>query len=43
MRIELKKRPKRVTILEGFPGFGLVATIATEFLIQQLPLNLDLL
>jgi uncharacterized protein len=36
MRIELKKRPKRVTILEGFPGFGLVATIATEFLIHHL-------
>jgi uncharacterized protein len=36
MQIVLKKRPKNPTIIEGFPGFGLVATIATEFLIDHL-------
>lgn len=29
----IKKKP---TIIEGFPGFGLVGTIATEFLIEHL-------
>ncbi|MEK6874859.1 MAG: PAC2 family protein [Nanoarchaeota archaeon] len=32
----LTKKPKNVTILEGFPGFGLVATIATEYLLDHL-------
>ena len=36
MRIDLIKRPKGVTIIEGFPGFGLVGTISTEFLIDHL-------
>ncbi len=36
MEIELKKKPKDVTIVEGFPGFGLVGTITTEFLIDHL-------
>lgn len=36
MEIELKKRPKNPIIIEGFPGFGLVGTIATEFLIEHL-------
>ena len=36
MEIELKKRPKNATIIEGFPGFGLVGTITTEFLIDHL-------
>src|SRR3989344_3387028 len=36
MRIELKERPKSPIIIEGFPGFGLVGTIATEFLINHL-------
>ena len=36
MRLQLKKRPKNVTIIEGFPGFGLVGTIATEFLIKHI-------
>ena len=36
MKIELKKKPKGCTLIEGFPGFGLVGTIATEFLIDQL-------
>ena len=34
--IELWKKPKGVTVIQGFPGFGLVATIATGFLIDHL-------
>lgn len=36
MKIILKNKPKNVTIIEGFPGFGLVGSISTEFLIQHL-------
>ena len=36
MRIELKKKPQNPVILEGFPGFGLVGTIVTEFLLEHL-------
>ena len=36
MELLLQKRPLNATIIEGFPGFGLVATIATEFLINHL-------
>ncbi len=36
MEIELKKRPKNPIIIEGFPGYGLVGTIATDFLIKHL-------
>lgn len=36
MDIKLKKKPKNPIILEGFPGFGLVGTIASEFLIDHL-------
>ena len=36
MEINLKKVPKSPIIIEGFPGFGLVGTIATEFLIDHL-------
>lgn len=36
MRLILKKKPKNVTIIEAFPGFGLIGTIATEFLIEHL-------
>ncbi len=36
MDLILDKKPKNVTIIEGFPGFGLVATIATEYLINHL-------
>lgn len=32
----LTKKPKKVTIIEGFPGFGLVGTIATGFLVDHL-------
>ena len=34
--VELTKKPKNVTIIEGFPGFGLIGTITTEFLIEHL-------
>ena len=36
MQIKLSKKPKNPTIIEGFPGFGLVGTIASEFLIDHL-------
>ena len=36
MKIILDKKPKKPTIIEGFPGFGLVSTIACEFLLDHL-------
>lgn len=36
MKITLSEKPKNPVIIEGFPGFGLVGTIATEFLIKHL-------
>ena len=36
MRLVLTKKPKGVRIVEGFPGFGLIGTIATEFLMEHL-------
>lgn len=36
MEIKLTKKPKNPIILEGFPGFGLIGTITTEFLIDHL-------
>jgi len=36
MFVQLKKRPKNPIIIEGFPGFGLIGTISTEFLIEHL-------
>ena len=36
MKLMLTKEPKGVTIIEGFPGFGLIGTIATEFLMEHL-------
>jgi len=36
LEIILKKRPKNPIMIHGFPGFGLVGTIATEFLIEHL-------
>ena len=36
MKLVLTKKPKSVTIIEGFPGFGLIGTIATEFLMEHL-------
>jgi len=40
MKVKLYKKPKSPTIVEGFPGFGLVATIACEFLIDHLETEL---
>ncbi len=40
MKIVLNKIPKNPIIIEGFPGFGLVGTIATEFLIEHLKAKL---
>ena len=36
MQFTLTKKPKNVTIIEGFPGFGLIGTIAIEFLMDHL-------
>lgn len=36
MKVELLKKVENVTLVEGFPGFGLVGTIATEYLLQHL-------
>ncbi|MFC1648526.1 proteasome assembly chaperone family protein [Nanoarchaeota archaeon] len=36
INFNLNKEPKGVTIIEGFPGFGLVSTIAIEFLLEHL-------
>ena len=33
---EITKKVKAQTVIEGFPGFGLVSTIATGFLIDHL-------
>ena len=40
MKIELTKKPKNPIIIEGFPGFGLVGSISTEFLVQHLSTEL---
>lgn len=36
MKIILNQKPKNPIVIEGFPGFGLIATITTEFLIEHL-------
>ena len=36
MKLILNKKPKNVTIIEGFPGFGLIGTISIEFLMEHL-------
>ena len=36
MEYKLWKKPKNCTIIQGFPGYGLVGTIASEFLIEHL-------
>jgi uncharacterized protein len=41
MNVELWEKPKKGAVLiEGFPGFGLVSTIATEYLIDHLEAKL---
>ena len=36
MEIILTKKPKNIILIEGFPGFGLIGTIVTEYLIDHL-------
>ena len=36
MHIILNKQPKKSILIHGFPGFGLVGTIASEFLLEHL-------
>src|SRR3989338_9209264 len=36
MKLILTKKPKGPTIIQGFPGLGLVSTIAIKFLIDHL-------
>ena len=36
MKLILKKKVKNPIIITGFPGFGLVGTIATEYLLEHL-------
>jgi uncharacterized protein len=36
MKLILEKKPQNVRLVLGFPGFGLVGTIATKFLIEHL-------
>ncbi|MAG16200.1 hypothetical protein CMO88_04015 [Candidatus Woesearchaeota archaeon] len=40
MEIILRKKPKNPTIMQGFPGIGMVGAIAAEFLIQHLDTEL---
>ena len=34
VRLVLSKKPRGATVIEGFPGLGLVCTIATGFLLD---------
>ncbi len=36
MKYKLRKKPKNATIIQSFPGAGLVSTIATKYLIEHL-------
>jgi uncharacterized protein len=36
MELKLTKKPKGVTIIEGFAGLGLIGTISTEYLMEHL-------
>src|SRR3989344_4438371 len=36
MKLHLHEKPQGVTLIVGFPGFGLVGTIATKFLLEHL-------
>ncbi|USN45239.1 MAG: proteasome assembly chaperone family protein [Candidatus Woesearchaeota archaeon] len=35
MQIKLSEKPQNATLIEGFPGLGLIGTIVTEFLIEH--------
>lgn len=36
MEVKFNKKPEGATLIEGFPGFGLVGTIVTEHLMENL-------
>ena len=36
MIIELQEKPQKPFLLHGFPSFGLIGTIVTEYLIDHL-------
>jgi len=40
MKLIMKKEVKADTVIEGFPGFGLIGTIVTEFLLDHLKCEL---
>jgi len=40
MKLKLSKTPKEPIVIVGFPGFGLIGTITTEFLIEHLSCEL---
>lgn len=40
MELKLSEKPVKPVIIEGFPGFGLIGTIVTEFLIEHLKCKL---
>ncbi len=40
MKLVLNKKPRGAKIIEGFPGFGLIGTIATEYIINHLDCEL---
>jgi predicted ATP-grasp superfamily ATP-dependent carboligase len=39
LELQLKLKPKSPIIIEGFPGLGFVATIATEYLLDHLKMH----
>lgn len=39
IKLVLKKKPKNVTVVEGFPGIGLVGTLATGALLDHLKME----
>lgn len=39
LELKLKIKPKNPVIIEGFPGFGFVATIAVEYLLDHLKMH----
>ena len=36
MKVILNEKPQKVTIIEGFPGFGFVGAISSQFLVEHL-------
>lgn len=40
MKLELYEKPKNVTILEAFPGYGLIGSIVAEYLLEHMDFKL---